>query len=134
MLTQVEGCPESREYVCPGETVQYLCSSQDDTHLGTTRWDGNGDDTLFTLSADCSGTINLSHLHFNETGMEFGSCGTSSAEIYSNADDCYRSNFTFNATTNFKGAMVRCRFQSSQIGSIQELDVVGNFILSVSPA
>ena len=120
-LRDVAGCPNTRGYICPGETVQYECGNDMST---TTVWDEDGDALLF----DCTMVNNrilLTHEFYDAFGSESVMCGGVNGEIFSNVSGCYRSRVTFESTTMLNGTMIHCGSITTQIGEAQEVVIVG---------
>lgn len=114
-LEDVAGCPNTRNYICPGDTVQYECGNNMST---ITIWGGsllncpNLNNRLLIFSTDANATT----------------CGTVSGIPVNITGGCFWSRVTFTATTSLDGTTVRCQDNTMLIDT-DEVDIVGMLII-----
>ena len=99
-LEDVTGCPNKRNYICPGEMVQYECGNNISTAFA---WDegGGSDPSLFNCSPQNIITIT--------PATPNAVCGAVSGTFVNTANGCSRSRVMFEAATSLNGTIVRCR-------------------------
>ena len=99
-LEDVTGCPNTRNYICPGEMVQYECGNNVST---VTIWDEGGgpDPSLFNCSPQNAITI--------VPATTNAVCGAVSGTFVNTADGCSQTRVMFEATTSLNDTIIRCR-------------------------
>ena len=100
-----------RQYVRPGEVVNYTCTAVDNTGGLTTFWRG----TAFNCPAT-SNVIALTHALFN-SGVS-GTCtdGAITGESVSAVDNCYTSRLMVTVSPALNGTTVECTLSLSGMG------------------